>query len=151
MNKSVVIDSIVFQLQKSLGITLKAQKESEKASQESAPRMEARYDSRKEEMANLANAQSKQITETEKMIAYFKKLKEIATGEEVAEGSLVTLSNDQYYLVAKMGGGLTVEVESDKVSVVSLASMLGEQLLGKKVGDSVRVSGSQLEIRSISN
>ena len=67
-------------------------------------------------------------------------------GDAIAMGALVTLEADgrsAAYLVGPQSGGLEATDGGSTAIVVTGASPLGRQLIGRKVGDMVQITGSR--------
>ncbi|MCL4398160.1 hypothetical protein M1403_04030 [Patescibacteria group bacterium] len=88
------------------------------ASREAPSRMEARYDSRKEDMANLANAQDEIVAQYEQLIIEL----ETTVNQPVFDGK------GGYYLLVSKYGGKSFQTSAGKVTLVSIESPLGQKL-----------------------
>jgi len=78
------------------------------------------------------------------MITYFRQLsaETVAAGGVIAPGSLVELDSAGRrfrYLLAAMGGGISVTVDGVILSVITPQAPLGEALAGSRVGDEIEV------------
>ncbi len=56
-----------------------------------------------------------------------------------------------YYFLGPCAGGTSVEVDGDEVLVITPASPLGRDLMGKRAGDRISLrSGAKMVIKSVS-
>ena len=106
-------------------------------------RMESRYDTFKEEAQYLADNYAHQVAVLKQGLADIDKLREglAANSDEVQVGSLFTLSTtsgEKGYLLAPIGGGVTL---SGGYTVLTPESDLGKSVLGKKKGDAFPIIG----------
>ena len=88
----------------------------------------------------------KQLEQSEAMLISLKALRGVDTKTQVAAGQLLRV-NGSYYFLSIAFGKLTVENEI--VFVLSPASPIGEQLIGKSIGDKIQFNGNELLIEAI--
>jgi transcription elongation GreA/GreB family factor len=101
-------------------------------------------DTRKTELSYLAAGQAARAQELEAALARVSALqcRHYADSDALAVGALVTLDygdKQRRVLLMPAGGGLKLSDERGEVSVVTLQSPLGRELLGKCVGDSLEL------------
>lgn len=144
MNKSALRDQILVQLRKELALQTRAAQISreEAISEESRP--ENKYDMHSQEAAYLAEGQARLAAEIAGNIALYETLVVPATNPDglVAVGTAVAVENSgrrTWYFIGPRAGGLELEVDGIHVLVLTPGSPLGRELLGKRVGDSIRV------------
>ena len=77
----------------------------------------------------------KQLEQSEAMLISLKALRGVDTKTQVVAGQLLRV-NGSYYFLSIAFGKLTVENEI--VFVLSAASPIGEQLIGKSIGDKIQ-------------
>lgn len=98
-----------------------------------------------EELVQAANAGDEERQAELKrlqLIYRFLPVREYGKDDVIIPSSLVELALGEtraYYFVAPQGGGLITNVDGRPVQVITPQSPLGEALLGKKVGDEIRV------------
>jgi transcription elongation GreA/GreB family factor len=101
-------------------------------------RAENKYDTHAQEAAYLAEGQARLATELATALAAWRALVFPPPGHtEAALGSRVTLSKGpelDHLLLGPAGGGLAVLAEGRSYTVVTPASPLGRQLLGRSLG-----------------
>ena len=145
--KSLVRDRIVAELQREHALQLRAAQTSrdEAISEESRP--ENQYDMHSQEAAYLAEGQARLAAELAENIELYRTLSfPPVTGENApaALGSLVATESGasrHWYFLGPRAGGLELRVEGFDVLVLTPNSPLGRELLGKRVGDTVRLPG----------
>lgn len=116
---------------------------------------ENKYDTFGLEASYLAAGQSKRLLQAEADIQTFRKLPVKAFTEEdaIGFGAYVVLRDAQnkemHLFISPVAGGLTVELDEQRVGLVSAASPLGNKLLGAFLGDEVAVNGYLYEITQL--
>ncbi|MGE4130769.1 MAG: hypothetical protein AB7F86_03980 [Bdellovibrionales bacterium] len=108
--------------------------------EESKPENE--YDTRGLEASYLAGAQAKRVSEIREVLSQFKTLefKDFGPGDRVLATALVEVSIDgknNSLLFMPKGGGVSLQLEGKTIQIVTPHSLLGEAILGAKVGDEV--------------
>ena len=147
MNKAAIRDQILLQLRQELALQTRAAQISreEAISEESRP--ENQYDMHSQEAAYLAEGQARLAAEIAANIALYENLTipEAAPDVLVTLGAAVAVNNAErlvWYFIGPRSGGLELIVDGVPVLVLTPQSPLGRQLMGKRVGDSVRVQTS---------
>jgi len=140
MNKRAILQKITDKLVSELEIYFRAAQFSRAEATHESNKAENKYDTRGLEASYLARGQSKQAAELEAAIAEYQKLgvKKFAAGEAIAVGALVALAHGgetSYYFLGPRAGGTEILHDKKEILVITPQSPLGEQLLGKKVGD----------------
>lgn len=116
---------------------------------------EDKYDTRGLEASYLARGQSRQAAETEQALAQFQALpcRPFAPAEPIDIGALVELKGPRdkaYYFVGPSMGGTEVMLDGHEITVITPQSPLGQQLVGHKTGDKVKLpSGQDRRIASV--
>jgi transcription elongation GreA/GreB family factor len=144
MNKRALIEKIVKQLTSDLEGYLRAARAAHAEATHEQSRAENKYDTRGLEASYLARGQSKQAAEIEAAIEAFGKLdgRVFAPGEPVDLGALVELEGAgerTIYFIGPKAGGTEVTHQKREVLVITPASPLGEQLMGRKQGESLQM------------
>jgi transcription elongation GreA/GreB family factor len=144
MNKRALIEKIVKQLTSDLEGYLRAARAAHAEATHEQSRAENKYDTRGLEASYLARGQSKQAAEIEAAIEAFGKLdgRVFAPGEPVDLGALVELEGAgerTIYFIGPKAGGTEVMHQKREVLVITPASPLGEQLMGRKQGESLQM------------
>ena len=116
----------------------------EAISEESRP--ENQYDRHSLEAAYLAEGQARLAQEIAQNIAQFAALPtpSFAAGAAIALGALVELNGNgrsAWYFVGPRAGGIEVNFEGRDILVITPQSPLGRELVGKHVGDVVKLPG----------
>ena len=100
---------------------------------------------RSQSAAYLAAGQAKLASDLLDAIAAWNSLapKAFEPGQAIATGALVTLESkgrSAAYLMGPAAGGLEASDGSSTATVVTAASPLGRQLLGRRAGDDVKIA-----------
>ena len=146
VNKSDLRTSILNQLRQELDRSsgAAALARDEAISEES--RAENKWDTHSQEAAYLAEGQARQVIEVGKSIELYQSmvLPNSSSGAPIAIGAVVGLAGragNTWYFVGPRAGGVEVEVEGRRILVITPQSPLGRELVGKRLGESVRAPG----------
>ena len=145
MDKNALTRSIIAQLEAELALQTEAAIGSRDEATNEESRAEDKYDMRSQSAAYLAAGQAKLATEIAGALAAWRTLspRAFGPGEGIAAGALVTLEakgRQAAYLMGPQSGGLEARDGERVATVVTGASPLGRQLLGRKVGDIVQIA-----------
>ena len=145
MNKRAIIKKITDKLVGELEIYFRAAQFSRAEATHESNKAENKYDTRGLEASYLARGQSKQAAELEAAIAEYQKLgvRKFADGDGIAVGALVELEHGgeiSHYFVGPRAGGTEVIQDRKEILVITPQSPLGEQLMGKKSGDTPQLN-----------
>ena len=144
MDKSALRDAIIAQLESELAMQVDAAHTSRQEAIDEENKAEDKYDMRSQSAAYLAAGQAKLATEIAAAVGAYRALPVGPFSGPISTGALVTLSAGNRVLLVYMGpqrGGMEVTLEGTEVTVVTAASPLGRQLLGRAVGDIVSLPG----------
>jgi transcription elongation GreA/GreB family factor len=146
MDKVALLQAIVRELEKERDMLANAANLARDEATNEESRAEDRFDMRSQTAAYLAAGQARMAGETEEAIVAYRNLVPKAFGKEdlISTGALVTLANGSRrsrYFLGPQRGGLELEHEGEPIIVVTAASPLGRQLVGKRVGDVVLLPG----------
>jgi len=145
MDKCALTRSIISQLEAELAIQTEAAHGSRDEATDEESRAEDKYDMRSQSAAYLAAGQARLASEIAGAIAAWKalSLRVFGPGEKIAAGALVTLEANggrAAYLMGPHSGGLEAMDGVSAATVVTGASPLGRQLVGRGVGDVVQIA-----------
>jgi transcription elongation GreA/GreB family factor len=145
MDKNALTRSIIAQLEAELALQTEAAIGSRDEATNEESRAEDKYDMRSQSAAYLAAGQAKLATEIAGALAAWRTLspRAFGPGEGIAAGALVTLEakgRHAVYLMGPQSGGLEARDGDLVATVVTGASPLGRQLLGRRVGDVVQIA-----------
>ena len=146
MDKTALQQAILAELHAELTLLTDAANTARDEATNEESRAEDKYDMRSQSAAYLAAGQAKLAGEIADAIAAYKALavRRFNPGEPVATGALVTLetrNRHSWYFLGPQHGGLEVRLNGTSVMVVTAASPLGHQLLGRNVGETVALPG----------
>lgn len=144
MNKNALIKKIVNRLTEELEVYFRAANAARAEATHEQSKAEHKYDTRGLEASYLARGQSKQAAEIQGAIAAFEKLKARKFGEAdpVDVGAFVELELDgemAAYFIGPRAGGTEVMHDKREVLVITPESPLGQQLMGKKQGEVLKL------------
>ena len=139
MNKRAIIKKIIARLAEELETYLRAAQFARAEATHEQNKAENKYDTRGLEASYLARGQSQQAAELDAAIIEFEKLpgKNFAPDAAVAIGALVELElggEKNFYFLGPRAGGTEVIYDKKEIMVITPQSPLGEQLAGKKSG-----------------
>ena len=102
--------------------------------------MQSQHDTTKVEQSWLANALGKMAGGIGEIIENWDKLIPSKEYDEVNMGALVYLkdlnySDEEWFYLLPFGGGVSTEINHQKIEALSIESPLGKNLLGKKKGE----------------
>ena len=144
MNKRALIKKIINRMTEELEVYFRAAQAARSEATHEQSKAENKYDTRGLEASYLARGQSKQAAEIQGAIAAFEKLNSRAfgEGEPVDVGAFVEVEMDgekSAYFIGPKAGGTEVIYDRREVLVITPESPLGQQLIGKKQGDAMKL------------
>ena len=155
MNKRAIIKKIIAKLAGELEVYFRAAKFSRAEATHESNKAENKYDTRGLEASYLARGQSKQVAELDAAIVEFEKLnpRAFAKDETINLGALVELETggeQAFYLLGPRAGGTEILHDKKEILVITPQSPLGEQLVGKKAGDNLKLKfGGELRAAKV--
>jgi len=144
MNKRAVLNKIIAKLTSELEVYFRAAEYARDEATHEQNKAENKYDTRGLEASYLARGQSKQAAELEAAIVEFEKVgaKKFTAADPIAVGALVELEQagekDVYFLGPRAGGTEIIH-DRQEILVITPQSPLGEQLLGRKTGETIQL------------
>jgi transcription elongation GreA/GreB family factor len=148
MDKSALTRSIISQLEAELALQTEAAHGSREEATNEESRAEDKYDMRSQSAAYLAAGQARLASEIADAISAWKSLalRPFGPSDQIAAGALVTLEakgTHASYLFGPQSGGLEARDGEAAAVVVTGSSPLGRQLLGRRVGDVVKIAARE--------
>ncbi|MCY1285553.1 hypothetical protein D9M68_408150 [compost metagenome] len=156
MRKTHLLDLIVAALEADLALAQRAAQTAHETATHEENVAENKYDTLGLEAAYLAAGQSRRVEELRQALAAYRQLRlrpfEAARGIQL--GAWVVLGDEdggeQQFFLGPDGAGLKLPCDGQAVRVISPHAPLGQQLLGKGVGDEVLLgSGRQARVLEI--
>lgn len=140
--KAPLIDLIRQTLKENLERLTAAAREAHDAATDPSSKAEGKYDTRSLEASYLAAGQAKQVDDLAAAVQRFETFDSIDFDitDPIAAGALVEIEiqdEPSHYLLAPAAGGLTLDYQGMEITLLTPASALYQQLLGKAVGDSL--------------
>ncbi len=152
MDKNLLINTIVEQLEKIHQIALSATQTAIDAATDEETVPENKYDTLALEAAYLAHGQARRVQECESDIQQYKRLpvRVFNQDEKVNIGALIELvdaeDNHSLFFMGPCAGGVTVHCQSKNVALITAKAPLGNAMLGKQIGDEINldIAGKQI-------
>ncbi len=148
LKKAVIIDKILAELASELEGYLRSARSAHAEATDEQSKAENKYDTRGLEASYLAHGQSRQALEITEAIEQYRALepRDFGPAEPVDIGAVVAVESKRetaHYFMGPRAGGTEVVVDSVAVTVITPPSPLGQQLAGKKTGDtwSMKIGG----------
>ena len=144
MNKRALVEKVVQQLGAEVQSFFKAARAAHAEATHEQSKAEDKYDTRGLEASYLARGQSRQAAELEQAIAEFQalSLRDFAPGDSIDVGAYVELNGKQeksFYFIGPRAGGTEIVHDGKEILVITPHSPLGQQLVGKKKGDRIKL------------
>lgn len=144
MNKSKIVHEVLTLLETDLAHLLASAKAAHIAATHEESKAEDKYDTRGLEASYLAGAQSKRAAEIQAMIQDYRmiELLDFAPTATAAVTAIVEVECDgkrSSYFLSRRGGGYSLTIDGKPVHVISVTSPLGEELVGRRVGEEFEV------------
>jgi len=157
ITKRAIVNQIIKQLGQELENLASASRNMHADASDEQNKAEDQYDTRGLETAYLASSQARLATETEAAMAAYQSLKmqKFAIADPIDLTALVELESRgarDLYFIGPQGGGLEIKHLGTEVLVITPESPMGQQLIGKKTGDRIKLQtrGPAQEFKIIS-
>lgn len=142
MKKQELVRIFTTHLQEELEMLIAAAKATHEAATHEESKPENEYDTRGLEASYLAGAQAKRVSEIREVLMQFQTLefKDFSSSDQVLSTALVEVTIDgrkATLLFMPKGGGVNLKLNGNTIQIVTPHSLLGEAILGSKVGDEV--------------
>lgn len=143
MNKITLVDAIVAALRAKVELHVNAARAAHAEATHEESKQEDKYDTRGLEASYLAAGQARQTAEVAAALQEFAGmfLKKFPPGEPIDLTALVELEMKKermFYFIGPAAGGLEVEHDGHNVLILTPQSPLGQQLIGRKQGDTFK-------------
>ena len=144
MDKLLLQQQVCRRLADDLALLLAAAEDARQAATHEESKAEDKYDTRGLEASYLAAGQARQTAEVAAALQEFAGmfLKKFPDGEPIDLTALVELEMKKermFYFIGPASGGLEVEHDGHTVLILTPQSPLGQQLIGKKKGDKLKI------------
>ena len=149
MNKADIFALVRGELESQLEVMTASQLEVQAGMTHADNRSEGDKDTRATESSYLARGQANRVVERGAELAALDaaKLREFGADSPIAVSALVTLEDsdgvDSHYFLLPGAGGVAVESDGLRVTVVTSQSPIGRALLGKRLDDDVDIRTPQ--------
>jgi len=144
MNKSELIEKIVAHLRAKVSMHMDAARAAHAEATHEESKAEDQYDTRGLEASYLAAGQARLTAEAAAAVQDFASLfiKKFQAADPIDLTALVELdmkNERMFYFIGPSAGGVEVEHDNKTVLVITPQSPLGQQLVGKKKGDKLKI------------
>lgn len=154
VNKRALVDKVIQQLTAEVQSFFKAARAAHAEATHEQSKAEDKYDTRGLEASYLARGQSRQAAEIGQAIAEFQglALRDFKASDPIDVGAYVELNGKgtkSYYFVGPRAGGTEIEHDEKEILVITPQSPLGQQLVGKRKGDRIKleIAGGSDDLR----
>ena len=143
ISKRVIVGLIIEQLTEQLTTLAGASRAMHADASDEQSKPEDKYDTRGLETAYLASSQARMATEMEQALVVYQalELKKFLEKTPIDLTALVELEFDgtrSLHFLGPKGGGMEIRHKGTEILVITPESPIGQQLLGKKTGDSIK-------------
>lgn len=140
--KRELVKALVGTLNAELEVLVLSARSAHEAATHEESKAEDSHDSRGLEASYLAGAQNARIEDLKRTIHYFQHqpVRDFLPGSSIDIGALIQLESNQRkysYFVTARGGGKSLQFEGQTIQLITPQSPLGEELMGRSVGDEV--------------
>ena len=156
MNKHAIVKKIIAALAAELENYARSARAAHAEATDEQSKAENKYDTRGLEASYLARAQSGQAAEVRQAIQRYESLalRPFDASEPIDIGAVVELERRgerTVYFVGPLAGGAEIDCAGQAVLVITPQSPLGQQLVGRKHGERlrIRIGGSTDETRVV--
>lgn len=145
MNKQIILQSIIDQLQDELERISQAVQDAHAVSTDQANIPENKYDTLALEASYLEQGQSQRMIEAEDALKAYStlRLRILKESDVVQLSALLSLESDtkeeQLYFFGPCAGGLAITYRKKNITMITPGSPIGKAVLGKKVGETVEI------------
>jgi len=148
-DKARLVQAIIAALEAELALITRAALSARDEDIDEESRPENPYDMHSQEAAYLAEGQARIATEIREHLDHYRTLDpaSLRTREPIAVGALVTLSPRSgpslRTFLGPRAGGLEIPDPDGSILLITPASPLGRQLLGRHLGDEIQLPGAK--------
>lgn len=141
IDKNLIVQQIMERLSYDLDVFFTAAKTAHAAATHEENLPDNKYDTLALEASYIAQGQANRAQELRQSIEIYKQLPTEVSGDVIGVTSLVTIEDDngtvKVVFIGPVEGGLKFTFEQTDITVITPASPLGRELLGKYVGETV--------------
>jgi transcription elongation GreA/GreB family factor len=143
-HKTFILERLTKSFESDLSTLVDSARSAYEAATHAESRADNKYDTRGLEASYLAGAQAARAAEIRKVLGLCTQLtlRTFSPDDAVAISALVEIQSEsghQWVFLVPFAGGQSVEIDGQKVSIVSSASPLGGELMGRTRGEDVIV------------
>ena len=142
--KEKLFELLISELNKSLQSAIIAAKSAHALATHEQSKAETQYDTVGLEASFLAEGQSQRVTQLQQEITGWQQLSASPINGDVQPGMLIEITDDeqnlQYFLLGRTSGGLRLQYQEFKVTVITESSPIGQALIDKQLGDEITLT-----------
>jgi transcription elongation GreA/GreB family factor len=147
MNKTELIDHLKNIVKQNLVVALEAAMNTYDIATHEDNKAENKYDTRGLEASYLAGAQAERVSDIKAIIGSYEimQIKKFSNNEKIAIGALVEINTSEknmFVLLMPKGGGQVLNFAGHHIQVITPDSPLGKNLIGKEVGEIIKIGQS---------
>lgn len=155
MDKAMVIDAVLSALNEQLEVAQVATREASDYATHEESKADSKWDTQGLEASYLAAGQGAQVLAIGNSIrVWSSQREELRHCSRIEAGALFALQQGpgrDWFFLSTAAGGLSVEVDGSRVTVITAQSPIARQLVGRSVGEvAILPNGAQVVIDSIS-
>ena len=144
ISKRIIVQQIIEQLTQQLATLADASRAMHADASDEQNVAEDKFDTRGLETAYLASSHARLATEAEQALSAYQNLnlRDFEENALIDLTALVELESNgvrTHYFLGPKGGGIEVQHRGSEILVITTESPLGQQLMGKKTGDRVKL------------
>jgi transcription elongation GreA/GreB family factor len=148
LDKHTIVEKIIAALTQEFEGSMRSARAAHAEATDEQSKAENKYDTRGLEASYLARGQSRQAAEVTQALQLYAALplREFAADEPIGLGSLVEVEERgrrSFYFIGPRAGGTEVECEGKTVLVLTPQSPLGQELVGRRVGEEYQMSAGR--------
>jgi transcription elongation GreA/GreB family factor len=142
--KSQLVEQLLPMIEEEIRVLQKSLDSASEAATHPESKPENKYDTRGLEASYLAGAQRERLQELRSVLQFLQNmpLRDFAEDDRIAPTALVELEQDgksSLYFILPLGAGFNLEWERQPVLVLTPQAPLGQLLMNKEVGDTVKL------------
>lgn len=154
MDKKKVLEAMIETIRKELEVMTRAALHARESAISDEVKSQDKYDTQSVEASYLAGAQAQRSTELQTALTMLERLldKLSTTSPVIVDGSIIELENlkrssQHVYILLPKEGGRKLQTDEGIIFSLSSSSPLGEELIGRKAGESfeVEIDGRDFE------
>lgn len=150
IDKKQILTLVIAEIDKQFTTALYAAETARSGSTHDDAEAKSKYDTQATELSYLADGQGMRAEALAKDLRYAKQfqIREFIDDDAADVGAMVVVAKNSlcYYFILPFGAGTTVQVENQKIQVISPQSSLGKALIDSYTGDVLENNHGKIEV-----